>query len=291
MEKIHIFTHSDLDGAGSFLATSWCHPDAEITYTPVISANTLREQLLEWLVKHNFSDYDRVYVLDLDCYESKELIDHENVTIIDHHKTHSDAVQQSAYSCEHIVKEYTSASKLCQLELCEKFEIEFTNAQKAMVMICDDYDSYTLKSKFSKPLNTVFYGITPRFHGFVERYKNGFDGFNKGEQSMIRIAQQELKNITSNLKECYGTLSKYKVVCAIATSHINEVHSYLLKKCDCDISIIIIPRYDRVSWRKQKDCDAPLHLISEKICEGGGHEYAAGGRLTEKFLALTKTFK
>lgn len=292
--KIHVFTHYDLDGVTSYLVASWFHPGATISYTSVSNANEIRENVLNFLGQHSFEDFDRVYFLDLDCYEAKDLIEHSNVFIIDHHEGHYNKIQESGkYKKAHtIVKIYPSCCKLLYKILSKLNDhIVLTKPQRSLVAIVDDYDSYTLKLKQSKLLNWVYFTYNNKFATFIARFNAGFNGFSLQEQSMIKIKQNQFHKIITSIELFKGSLGKYKILAGFCDDCINEVHDHIQKTYKPDISIIIIPKSQRVTWRKNPECDAPLHVFAEKICNGGGHEYAAGGDITEKFLNLTKTFE
>jgi len=47
---------------------------------------------------------------------------------------------------------------------------------------------------------------------------------------------------------------------------------------------------NRVYLRKNRTVELNLGKFAQKICDGGGHEYAAGGKLNETVLALSKKF-
>lgn len=294
MKNIHIFTHRDLDGAGSYLVAKWflSDPDIKITYTTISNAIKARSEITSWLVKNSFDDFSKVYILDLDIYNNKDLIDHDNVYIIDHHKSHVESIDQSG-RYEHAkaaVVEYTSCSKLLFKIFSKQMpDVNLSREQKLLIALCDDYDSYTLDIKYSKPLNWVFYGYNDNFATFVNRFTNGFDGFNKQEKSMIRIEYRKIEKTVSELEVYTGTIGKFIVVAGFASDCINDIHEYMLEEyTDADITIIVSPKSKRVSFRKQDGCTAPLNIIAEKLCEGGGHDYAAGGQITPTFEDFTK---
>lgn len=294
MKKIHIFTHRDLDGAGSYLVAKWflSSPSVEITYTPISSPVKARSEITSWLVKHSFNDFSKVYFLDLDVYDNLDLIDHDNVTIIDHHLSHATNIKNNGgyTNAKSAVVEYTSCAKLLYKLFSKQYpDITLSPEQKLLVALCDDYDCYALRIKYSKPLNMVFYGYNDSFNTFVTRFVNGFDGFNSQEKSMIRIEYKSIEKAIEQLEVYTGTLGKFIVVAGFAEGCINDVHSYMLEEYpDTDISIVVIPKTGRVSFRKQQGCSAPLHIITEKLCDGGGHEYAAGGKITPTFESFTK---
>ena len=47
----------------------------------------------------------------------------------------------------------------------------------------------------------------------------------------------------------------------------------------------------RVYLRRNRNIDFNLSKFAKKICDGGGHEYAAGGILNNNVLALSKQFE
>jgi len=295
MQKVHILTHRDLDGAASYLTVKWFNesPDIEISYTPISSPANIRDEITSWLANNSFKSYDRVYFLDLDTYVAKDLIDHKNVTIIDHHASHSNLIEtEGKYeNAKSVVVEYTSCCKLLYKLLSKlKSDVKLTPAQKLLIAICDDYDSYTLNIKYSKPLNWVFYGYNNSFPSFIERFDKGFDGFNTSEKSMIQIEHDKITRAINNLEIYSGTLGPFIVASSFASGGINEVHEYILQEYpDVDISIIIMASTNRVSWRKNEKCPIKLNDVAAKLCNGGGHEYAAGGVITELFTEFTKT--
>jgi oligoribonuclease NrnB/cAMP/cGMP phosphodiesterase (DHH superfamily) len=80
------------------------------------------------------------------------------------------------------------------------------------------------------------------------------------------------------------------VVSCFASHSINEIAHYSLKKYDSDIAIVCNLNSMSVSFRKNKErCSMKLNKLAEILCDGGGHEYAAGGKVTDKFIAFTKT--
>ena len=58
-----IFTHKDLDGVASYLTLSWI-----LGYKPAIyptTPATMRDNVLGWLKNNKFTDYRKVFFLDL----------------------------------------------------------------------------------------------------------------------------------------------------------------------------------------------------------------------------------
>ena len=136
-KKIFCFFHHDLDGVITYLVTKWAHPGYKIEYKSVASVN-FRQEMNQWCLEHNFSDYSKVFFLDLDVSDIADLIDHENVIIIDHHQSHVDNLKYK--SAIPIVKEYSSACLLAYRVFRKLYDTEFTKDQKRLIVHGNDYD-------------------------------------------------------------------------------------------------------------------------------------------------------
>ena len=59
-----------------------------------------------------------------------------------------------------------------------------------------------------------------------------------------------------------------------------------------DVAIIVNPNSGRVSFRRRAESkNVDVSRIAAKLVDGGGHEYAAGGQVTDKFMDFTKLLK
>lgn len=48
------------------------------------------------------------------------------------------------------------------------------------------------------------------------------------------------------------------------------------------------PDTNFVSFRKPEGSNADITFMAEKLCNGGGGEWASGGNITQKFLDFTQ---
>lgn len=293
IKKIMCWCHYDLDGAVSYLTTKWAHPNYEIECMPVVGYE-IRQEIVKWMLNHNFTDYDKIFFLDLDTADLKDLIDHKNVIIIDHHKSHVDKMEYKKAAA--IVKEYSSAALLAYKVYRKLYNIEFTENQKKLIIYANDYDSYTNQLLESKILNIIFWNTQKSFETFIDTYQNGFIPFTKEQLAIYRIYQNELKKMLSELKVYQGIYADVDgecrtVIATFAENHINDVADYLLETYDADVVIIVNLKSKHISFRRPKNGTMRLNVFAESIAHGGGHEYSAGGIITDNFMSFTKTLK
>lgn len=292
-KSIFCFTHFDLDGAVTYLTTKWAYPGYKIECIPLAGYES-RQEITKWLLNHNFSDYEKVFFLDLDTAELHDLIDHENVIIIDHHKSHVDKMQYK--SAIPIVKEYSSAALLSYRAYKKLYNTEFTEDQKKLIIYANDYDSYVNQLPESKMLNVIFWNTQKTFEAFINTYQNGFVPFTKEQLAIYRIYQNELTKTLSELKVYQGIYADVDgecrtVIATFAEKHINDVADHLMEKYDADVVVIANLKSKHVSFRRPKDGTMRLDAFAQDIAGGGGHEYSAGGIISEEFMNFTKTLK
>lgn len=292
-KKIFCFTHYDLDGVVSYLVTKWAHPGFQVECKAMIGAD-MRYEITQWLLNNNFSDYKKVFFLDMDVSSLVDLIDHENVIIIDHHKSHVDNKKYTKAAA--IVKEYPSACLMAYKVFKKLYDTKFTDAQKTLVVYGNDYDSYTHELKESKMLNVIFWNTQKSFDAFLENYADGFKPFTKEQLAIYRIFENEMTKLIESLQVFQGGHAdldgEYRIVIAtFADKHINDVSDYLLSKYNVDMVAVINLKTKHVSFRRPKDGTMKLDVFAKDMADGGGHEYSAGGTLTENFLDFTKSLK
>lgn len=293
--KIHIFTDCDLDGAMSYLVYTWFHGSAPVT---ICRVNDLLNTYKTWLNTHDPDEYSAIYFLDLDTSLNNELIkliDRENVTIIDHHTSHVENINKYK-KANQLVQEYTSACRLIYKIFTDTTDVKLTDAQKLLILLVDDYDSYKLEIPNSYELNTLFWNYTgDRLKKFISEFSTGFTGFNEQQQNAINFHKKKLHNIKTSLNVFETKLpiksNNYKVVSTFATTCINDVADHIIKTYEADIGLVINTNSNKVSFRKSKECEVDLAKLSQTMCEeGGGHSFAAGGMLCDRFMEISKIF-
>lgn len=287
-----IFTHKDLDGAVSLLTFLWSKPNATVTYREVTN---MELDVIKDYVKRTCNPPN---IVIMDIALRKDLIDsldYEYITFIDHHKRSEPFIND--FKQAKIIHKEFSSNTLFVRKLFKDNAPEFTEAQKKMILLTDDYDSGEFKFEESYDLNILFWTyFKNEFCYFTNYYKNGFRPFSDDQKKYIKKAKNDAKIILADTNCYLGNIvidgNPQKVLAAMTENFNNIVIDSLLNKYNPDILFYINTRTERVSLR-QKKRNNPVNLSSfcEKYCEGNGHTYAAGGKITPIFLELTKDFK
>jgi oligoribonuclease NrnB/cAMP/cGMP phosphodiesterase (DHH superfamily) len=293
-KKIFVFTDSDLDGAASLLILHWAFKanPGDIKFQTVTVSN-FRKEFLLWAAENSIENYDAVYFLDLDTSTSFDLIDNKKSIVIDHHETHDTGKYKNATSNVVIT---TSCAKLLYLHFKDKLT-SLSNEQKYLIALANDYDSYAFKLTESYNLNCAFSNSQKslgknKTYKFLERFYNGFTGFTLQENNIIKEYTTGRDTAISNLQIYSGNvpISKQNLLITgtMGTKYVNDVCDYLLKTYNSDIVFFVNTDSSHVSFRKKKSCNVNLAKLAEYLCGGGGHEYAAGGKISEKFMDFAK---
>jgi len=283
-----IFTDLDLDGCCSYLVYTWHTQTKPKVIT--VKVSSLREKFLAWLKKNKISDYKRIYFFDLDTTEIKDLIDKKNVTVFDHHKSHEEEYKNATAIID---KECSSCSKLLYTHF--KVNANLTTEQKKLVALVNDYDCYELKFPESNKLNFLFwYKNGNKLQNFVQDFESGFHGFTTEQNKIISFHFYKFKKLREEVALYKSTLTiakkEYKFISTFANEYVNDLCQYIIDNNDCDVCLMINLKNNRVYLRKNRKCDLNLGKFANKVCDGGGHEYAAGGELNDNVLALSKQF-
>ena len=288
MKKIMCFTHWDLDGVVSYLVLKWAFPKAKIECLPTTVQN-FRNTYTKWLSNHDVEDYDKIYIMDLGIYEDKELIDHKNVFIIDHHSGHDNTTYKNAKS---FIADHDSACMLAYRMFKGLYNIQLTDPQHYLLKLANDFDSYKLEIKESAQLNVVFWDTNDKFKTFSKIFFNGFTEFTDQQKNIIKLHDIKLQKIREEIEVYAGNVklqNKKRYVCAaFAKQYINEVADIMLNDYNAEVALVINPGTNHVSYRRGRNSDVDLSELAKKLANGAGHEYSSGSEITEKFTLFTK---
>lgn len=289
LPNIHCFFHPDLDGVVSFCELQW-FLKRPVPYTILMPSNA-EETLLRWKKIHTVEDFEKIFILDLDAQLFEKEMDFPNVVIFDHHCEEKDIHFNQA---KVFVRPYTSNAKHMYDILKDKMRI--TDKQKMLILLADDQDSHARKTELSEDLNIVFHNTSKKIESFIENFSEGFSQFNKFQENIIAFYKEEVDVTIANTTYYYGEIpiqgKMRKVYAAAVDRHVSEVSDFLIDKHQADMTIMIINKTRKVSFRRGDNAqDMDLSALAKVLCGGSGHRYAAGGSVSESFLTFTKALK
>lgn len=288
MNRIFIWSDGDLDGAGCYLALKWLFEREGVLVDNAVAQNgNDLKNIGEWF-DANAARYDKIFFCDISLdEESIGIVDQAKVIVVDHHKSHEDLkhLYQNALA---IVYEHTSTTDIIRKKF--KLDKKLDADELKFLTFVDDYDCYRLEHPESMKLNILL--KNRRFENFVKEFNTGFRVFTDIEHNIISVFFKELRFQLENTSYFTGKIGKYKAIACYVERYSSETaHITLNRHKDADICMCINLKYCSVSFRRRRGCECKLNVLAEKFCEGGGHEYAAAGKLTEMFMHIIKDFQ
>ncbi len=280
MSKCFAWVNSDLDGIGSTVLLGNLFKNFEYRHC---FFGKFEEQYLPW-AKENAEDYEKIFVVGmvLDQNLIKKIDDHRVVFVSDRPEDFK------VWDSTMIQEECSSCTKMLYKKFKEK--VKFTKDLKKFFLYVDDYNSYDLKHDETKYLNALYRKSGGnRFVNFVNRFWNGFDGFTTTEVKLAKVFFGELIKEQEEIEMFEGEWEGFKVISAISKFSVNELADAIMGNYKTDVVIIMNPDTQFVSFRKSKDSKVDISKMADKLCDGGGSEYAAGGKLTKEFLKFSET--
>lgn len=289
----HVFTHNDLDGAVSLLVLMWARPDCIFEYTAVNNLE-IETKIKERIV--NSHNNPKTFILDLALREDfLPQLNQSHITIIDHHKTSGPLVSRFDQA-NVLYKEFSSNAKLMRT-LFKDNSPELSQEQKMLIALADDFDSYKLQIPESYDLNILFWSeYRNKFSNFIKDYYQGFKKFTPQQIKTIEYIKKEASKEAESIPLFYGDLEingrSKKVFAALVSKTVPQVMDLLMAKYKPDIFFFINTKSEKVSIRQTpSEHNVDLGSFASKICEGGGHANAAGGKITPLFMQMTKKLK
>lgn len=288
-----VFTDADLDGSMCYMLLKLCATNT-LPYK-VTTVTKFHDDFKAWLKRNDPGEYNKIIITDLDIsQQSIELVDLPNVHIIDHHSTHVENRNKYKHANANVI-EYSSCAKLIYKLFKNKIDKHITPNQKKLLLLVDDYDSWTHRYPQSKQLNYIFWNYQgDRLDKFLKDFATGFRQFTPAQLKAITFYERKLNKTISNLKYHQATISiqkqKCNCICTFASTLISDVGNHLIDDKHADIGFVVNLDSNRVSIRKNLKCSVDVGKLAKLLIDGGGHEAAAGGVCTEKFLQFSKNF-
>ena len=170
--------------------------------------------------------------------------------------------------------------------------VHLTDEQLLLIKYIGTYDWYNTQYKESLKLNAIYYNLnSPKTENFISAFSDGFRDFTVHEKNAVKLYFRKFKDQIENGSVFKGVIKDYNVIATFANYAVGELAHFLIKKYDADIGIIVNSQAKLVSFRRSKLSDVDVSILAKKLCDGGGHASAAGGKLTEQFANFTKQFK
>lgn len=290
-KKIHVFLHSDLDGATSYMVLQWYLWNIP-TYT-MSNHENLHNNVAKWLLKNKMENYDAVYFLGFDTCSILNLIDYKNVYIFDHHQEAERCI--SLYKNANVkVLEYGSTVLGLYRHLKETIkDRKITADQRKLVALVDDYASYRLlERETSIGLNMIFWNYQgDKLEKFRNDFNDGFREFRNEQLKVIEFYKGKIKKIIDAADFYVGDFKIQgvfrKVIATFADTCINEVAAELTNM-GFEIAIVVNAATKKVNYRKNHHSNVDLPKLAKSLTDGGGYKNTAGGILTDKFMTFTK---
>ena len=278
-----IFFHKDLDGIVSYLVFCWAMGKrfGYVATTPM----KLEQDYDSWAQNNNAS----AVFLDLDVTKIGNKIDNPNTLIFDHHKTNLYQFQNA----KAIIYNETSCAKLIYDCLFKDKSIKPTTAQKTLIALADDWDSNTKSTPLSEHLNIVYHSLTNKVPSFIEDYYRGFVPFDKFKINTIALYKKHRMEYLNQLSPFFGNVefegNSVLVGAVFCDKYVQECCDFLFEKHNVDVSIAVLLQQKRIAVRRHPNNNSvDVSKFVQRIANGGGHEAAAGGNLTEEFIEFTK---
>jgi oligoribonuclease NrnB/cAMP/cGMP phosphodiesterase (DHH superfamily) len=292
-KNIFIFTDKDLDGAGCVLVAKWALPATNIKFTSTNELNFKDTFIKWWAIADNRHNFDQVFICDINvATEHFDILDDPKICIVDHHSNKEEV--KALYKRATLVCDKTAKSSARLMVNLLSPSLTFDKIE--LLDLIDDYDSNTLSRPMSLDLNTIFYAMQgDRVAAFVKQYFNGLAPFTLEQQNILKFHNLKLQQVRENLKVYHVDLplegTVRKIYSTFADYSVNDIARYIIEKYKADITIVINLKNKTVSFRKNKTCNYDISKLAKQLVDGGGHENAAGGVLSDKLLTFSKLFK
>jgi oligoribonuclease NrnB/cAMP/cGMP phosphodiesterase (DHH superfamily) len=237
----------------------------------------------------NPEQFEKVFIADISVNVELAKQFPDNFILLDHH--------DSAKQLDGINKCIVDTSgNHCGATLCYKHLLmdegfEFRHLTK-LVTIALDYDlwHHKLPNHIAKDLNFMYY----RYWGeeFIEKYKNGFNGFTEDEKEYLAVKWKEIEEEikTAQYIDVFAETNpelKNKfcmIVLPNAKGEVNELCEYAIKNLGYEVILTVNPFKKKLSTRASKHAhDRGLHIgeFHMKLNIGGGHPQAGGAQYSD----------
>lgn len=292
MNKIKLFTHTDLDGIGCSIIAKLLYDDEDLDIS-YVNYDEINIEVEKWM--KDTTGYSNCYITDIsvsdEVAQKLDKLENVEVKLFDHHPT---ALELNKYDWCKVQIENDSNLKTCGTELFfNYFYNDFKsilNNLKIFVEKVRDWDTWRWveiedgNGMFSKKMNDLFY--TYGKEEFIDKsikainseksFRNNF--INDTDITVLNIKQKEIDDYI-NIKEKemkVSTLCNYKFGMVFADKYISEMGNKIsLNHPELDFITIVNMGNQRISYRTEKE-NIDLGKDIASLFGGGGHPKASG---------------
>lgn len=287
---IYVLVPFSLDGAGAFLSLKWfLEPkNLNVKLIPVNKENFATE-----LNALGLTEFKKIYVVGGTFFNNLEDVNgiKKSITLfkLDNEKVETPEIKIVSLNS----KNYT---ELVYSALKTKIGTDLEEPKRNLLTFIQDYTTYALKyGQISIGINYIFNNFnnyqSNRLEKFCKKYENGFNGFNDEDKKVISYYNQKLEKTLQGDKYAGNVTimgEPVKLVSTFGEKCVNEIASSILNSTGSDIACIVNPDTQLVTFRKSPKCKIDLQKLAKYLCNGDGKDYAAFGKITDKFLEFTK---
>ena len=293
MEKIKLFTHSDLDGIGcAILAKIAFGNDVDITFCNYDNIDKSVREFLET------NPSTRCYITDISI--NKELANQinsnedSNVTLLDHHPT---ALHLNCFNwCfVHVFEDEERDLKICGTKLFYEYLLYFDTIERtdALDRFCEivrnwdtwRWDTMGEEGLISKKINSLvwLYGRNKFMEWAIDQIES--ETFPYLDSTSITLLDYNQKSIDNYILEKDSQMTLHHVagkICGVVfiERYSSEVGNTLCKlHPDIDFVAMINMGRNKIEYRTIKD-DINLGKDVAALFGGGGHPKAAGSQFS-----------
>jgi len=298
MQKIKLFTHTDLDGIGCAIVAKvyYGFENVDVTYCDYSNIN---EKVLKHLRSELFDIFEIIYITDIPVNkETAEIINsiaNHKIHLIDHHLTNDFLNEYEwAESTFEVDGEKTCASSLFSNYLSKignGINVSLAVELEIFTELVRKYDTWLWKEKYNdkepKQWNDLLY--------LIGRNEFVFNTYNKVLNSDIRLLDNELELLKYKQREIDDYIYQksktiiekdilgYKAGVVFAEQYSSELGNTLAEMNPGLDFIVIINAAKAISYRTIRTNINLGKDVAAKFEKGGGHPMAAGSELPENF--------
>lgn len=305
LNKVHLFSHNDLDGFSPAILGMLAFPEDKFEYS-CVSIGRIDQIITEFLETNKETGID-LYITDISVNEEvakmlqKRVQKGQKVVLIDHHASAIPLGEK--YKWAHVQPVYEDGMKTAATSLFYDYLVEQTYLKKTpildeyveLVRQFDTWDWFANQNEKAKQLNHLFYLISrDEFQQAVLPVLQSEEGafqFSERHQTLLEVEEKKIeKYIREKQKQMMKASltiggKEWKAGIVFAENYQSELGNALcLEDEEIDFSAMVDMGRRKIGFRTVKENLSLIDVVSP--LGGGGHPKAAGCSLTKETFEL-----